>query len=344
MTFKQYTSCIDAVSFTTLNQYWQSTLAALATGGILAVIPSLVSPWCDVFLIPIMAALWIMVYCQWFLHGRLICLPGPGSKDPSGGSDQIAIGLLIDVDPPGNKAFFDSIDTDYSIGILLAPNPLEATSDQQHVEESVPYGFLVRNQPPVIDLGVPFTGHQGTDLLTGTTVEVLHCEFEGAGVRDLLLAARIAFALAVAALMVCLFVPGPVGFIIALLLGLLSLLGDYVGVRVGQDDQANPADENPSLGELHPGVDMLVVFGSWVYDSGHNVTGGGWNEIHPIKSCEVMGKWTGEWPVNINDLDARWSVILGQTTSPVTLENQKHPQNQWQVHPVLDGCQPSVIV
>lgn len=33
------------------------------------------------------------------------------------------------------------------------------------------------------------------------------------------------------------------------------------------------------------GADILVVKGSWVYDSAHE----GWNEIHPIKHCQTIG-------------------------------------------------------
>jgi hypothetical protein len=28
----------------------------------------------------------------------------------------------------------------------------------------------------------------------------------------------------------------------------------------------------------------------------------------------------------------------------VTLENQKQPENQWQVHPIIDGCQPPIVL
>jgi hypothetical protein len=333
MSFKQYTSCIDAGNFTTLSVYWQASLAAAATGGVLSVIPILAEPWCLPFLIPIMAALWIMVYCQWFLHGRLICLPDFSSQ----GEDQTVIGLLMDTDPPGNKPFFDSIDTDYSLGLLPMPNLPGA--GQQAVQQSLPYGFLTLNQPATSGLGLPFTGHRTADQVT----EVLHCEFEGAGVWDLLLAARISFAIAVAALAVCLLIPGWIGIILAILLALLSLLGDYIGVRVGQNDVGLPTDENPAAGDIRPGVDILALTGSWVYDSGHN-PGGGWNEIHPVKSCTIMGKWKGAWPVNVIELKNRWGVAFGDAASPATLQNQLLPQNQWQVHPVIDGCQPPVII
>src|SRR5260370_37118498 len=39
------------------------------------------------------------------------------------------------------------------------------------------------------------------------------------------------------------------------------------------------------------------------------------------------------------------SVPIGNdATAPTTLESQNLPQNQWRIHPVIDGCEPVVIV
>ena len=55
-------------------------------------------------------------------------------------------------------------------------------------------------------------------------------------------------------------------------------------------------------------------------------------------------RWDGDWPANIQDLELQWATALGQATSTETLQSQQQPQNQWQVHPILDGCQPPVII
>jgi hypothetical protein len=39
----------------------------------------------------------------------------------------------------------------------------------------------------------------------------------------------------------------------------------------------------------------------------------------------------------------RWRNVIGDATSDTILANQKLPQNQWQVHPILDGCQQVII-
>jgi hypothetical protein len=359
MPFNQYTTCIDAQFHNKTNQFIQATVAATASVAALAVIPVFVAPWCLFFLIPVFAAIWLLVYCQWFLHDRLICLPTPADPTCPGRTDQVAIGMVVDILDPNDNTFPDSIDTDYSFGMLLAPNMpgADTQADRTLVEKSLPYGYLMKQQPATMNIGVPFTSHQGTDKQTGLTSWVLHCEFEGAGVRDLMLAAAISLQLALAAFFACLLVPWPIGLAIAILLALLSLLVDAIGAWVGQADHAHPSDENPVLGsELHPG-DILVVMGTWVYDSGHNYSspfsslsdGGGWNEIHPIKFCSPIAnwedsKWKGEWPANIDELEAQWSTMLCDSKSTVTLENQKQPQNQWQVHPIIDGCQPPIVL
>jgi hypothetical protein len=343
--FKQYTTCIDAVYFNKSSQNVQATIVATGVVAPLAVISALTAPWCLFMLIPIFAAAWMIGYCYWFLHQRLICLPSPPASTVPGGSDQLTIGMVVDLLPPYLNTFPTSIDTDYSFGLLVAPNQ-PGEPDMSIVENSVPYGFLIAEQPATHNIAVPFTGNTGTDQQTGATSWILHCEFEGAGVYDLLLASSIALAVGIAALMVCMFVPFPLGLILAIILAILSLLTVAVGAGVAAGDEASPADENPALGaDLHPG-DLLVVAGAWIYDSGHNHDSPprGYNEIHPIKFCSPIGHWDGDWPANLNDLEIFWATALGDATSTTTIELQKQPQNQWQVHPILDGCQPAVIV
>jgi hypothetical protein len=338
--YKQYTTCIDAVYFDKSSVYTQATIVAVGIVSPLAAFALLVDPVCLLALIPVGAAAWIVGYCYWFLHQRLICLPPPANSTVPGGSDQLAIGMVIDTLPPYLNTFPDSLDTDYSFGLLIAPN--NPGDPQPMVEASVPYGFLVSEQPATHNIGMPYTGHPGTYLPTGQTAETLHCEFEGAGVYDFLLASSISLAVALAAFFVCLLVPFPVGAIIAWILAILSIIGLAIGAGVGANDNASPSDENPVLGgDVHPG-DILVVAGSWVYDSGHQPSG--WNEIHPIKFCSPIGHYKGEWPPNLNDLETFWATALGDATSTTTIELQKQPQNQWQVHPILDGCEPVVIV
>ncbi len=366
MTYNQYTTCVDAQLHNKRNQFVQATVAATTFVAPLALIPALISPWCALLLIPIFIAAWTIAYCDWFLHDRLICLPTPPDPVCPGRTDVVAIGMVVDILAPVNNSGLTAIDTDYSVGMLLAPNlpgpPVQgdpSQADRQLVEQSVPYGYLMKEQDATHNVGLPFTSHWGTDNHTKQKSWILHCEFEGAGVRDLQIAAVIALALAVAALFVCVLVPGPIGFFLVILLAFFSFLVLWFGVLLSEGDMGSPSDTNPALGgELHIGH-IYVVMGSWVYDSGHNYKGpfstlgdsdsGGWNEIHPIKFCTDIGDFYADpknpaWPANLDDLEAQWSTMLCDSTSTGTLENQKQPQNQWQVHPIIDGCQPSVVV
>ena len=285
MPFQQFTSCIDAIYYSKTNQYVQASLVATGVVAPLAAFTALTAPWCLFMLIPIGAAAWILGYCQWFLHGRLICLPPPANLGAYGGSDQMAIGMVIDLLPPQGNTFPTSIDTDYSFGLLVAP--AQPGQDMPTVEASIPYGFLISEQPATHNIGVPFTGNSGMIPNTTLTSWTLHCEFEGAGVHDLMLAAAVSLTLGVAALFVCMLVPWPLGIILASSSPFSASSRTSSEPRQPSVTRPSPSDENPALGsELHPG-DLLVVSGSWVYDSGHSHDSPprGYNEIHPSSSA-----------------------------------------------------------
>lgn len=341
MRFQQFTKCVDASNYNGQSEYIQTTVPALLTtfGVTALLVAAAAEPWCYAFLAPIFAAVWILAYCRWWLYGRLICLPDPSAAVCCpGGRDPVVIGLVIEVATPNNSFLHiinpdpTSADTDYGISILPAPNhPGSTEQDRMTIENSMPYGFLMKEQAATHDIGLPFGSKTDTDPQTNQTSWVLHCELEGAGYQDLMLASMVALELAVAALAACLLFPPPAGWIIAIILAILSVLVDYTGIVVGHSDQASPADVNPALGEIHSG-DILVIMGTWIYDTGHE----GWNELHPVKLCERVGTWTGDWPPNI--------AMICNGSSTVTIESQQQPQNQWQVHPIIDGCQPVVIV
>jgi hypothetical protein len=295
----------------------------------------------------------VIGYCYWWLFRRLICIPDPPDHPADAAGDHLAIGMVIDILPP--PPTFPDIDNDYSIGILLQCNPLGANLAQ--VENSQPFGYLVTEQPVTHNAGLLYTGQSQPDhKFPGhpeleIKSEILHCEFEGRGVFDMFLAAQAALLPVVAAVFACQ-IPG-VGWIVALILALLGLGIMGLGLGIGHFDQGDPNDEGPNIGELHTndenhqGADTLLIKGHWVYDSGHRFDQHtAYYELHPITFCCKTS------PVSPADcangtiilLKKRWENAIGGATSPATLESQKQPQNQWQVHPIIDGCQPVVIV
>jgi hypothetical protein len=130
------------------------------------------------------------------------------------------------------------------------------------------------------------------------------------------------------------------------------------GIINALNDTGNPTDVNSNMTSVHAadapdgsGADILVVKGTWVYDSAHE----GWNEIHPIKQCQKIGtmlnqQWseiqiTPDGQVqSITDITAfvnTWCALLATVLLPGTVSSQSLPGNQWSIHPVIDGCQPA---
>jgi hypothetical protein len=356
--FRQYTQCVDIADFNPANPWGQAALVGLYVTLPVGVVPFLIAlaatggldVLCLLLVAEIFAIASVIGYCYWWLFRRLICIPDPPDHPAYSAGNHLVIGTLIDILLPASITQFPDIDNDYCMGILPACAPLGGDLDQ--VGNSKPYGYLVAAQPVTIDAGLLFTGNSAVDheFKDHPELEIksqtLHCEFEGRAVYDMFLAARFALFPVFAALWVCLFVPG-IGWIIALILGLLGLAGLAIGLGIGWVDAGDPSDVNPNIGELHrndehhQGADTLVVAGHWVYDSGHRFDHHtGYNELHPITFCCKTSPVTNCDPDQVILLRNRWQDAIGDATSTTTLENQTLPQNLWQVHPVIDGCQP----
>jgi hypothetical protein len=91
---------------------------------------------------------------------------------------------------------------------------------------------------------------------------------------------------------------------------------------------------------------VVLVRGDWAYDEGH----GGWNEIHPVRSVQkltevidprfrAMGKATpalvAEFKTQVLDV---WCFYAGQADDPDVQDEQDRPENDWGIHPDVDGC------
>jgi hypothetical protein len=340
MAFNQYTQCVDIKYFDRTSPYVQATLlglyVTLTPAGFAAflVIAGAAKPRCLWLLLEIYAMAWIVGFCYWFLYRRLICISSPDHPADSAG-DHLAIGLLINIEGPKSGNFFDNLDNDYSIGILPCPLPLGATRAQ--VVQHSPFGYLIDGDAWAMSNNLPFAGEQA--LCPGhpqsDKSEVLHCEMEGREIYDLFLAGQAGLFVAMAALVACL-IDTPIGMLIAIILFFVSLIAPVIGWIVGQFDRGAPSDVNPNVGTLTQCTDVLTIKGHWVYDSFHT----GAFELHPVTFCCKSNCDNG----NVILLRDRWEGAINDATSPATLESQKQPQNQWQVHPLIDGCQPQIIV
>lgn len=341
MAFKQYTKCIDAARFNP-NRVPVILGYGIVAGSTALGMVALSGRWDCWPLVPLIAGYATVVgYCENWLYARLVCL----------GGDRDCIGMIVSISPPSTDLIFSSgedifdfdWDTDHSINLLLQNTepgtlqPPEATTPP-FADDVAPFGFLIKHQDVIEAIGLETKGAKAKDKITGVESAILHAEFEGAGNYILMKGAEAALGLAIAALFACIALPFPVG----LILGLLSLLALILGGLIGNYDVGSPSDTN--TGELHDtghaeGADIVYVQGTWVFDPLHQ----GYNEIHPIKVCTIIGKWDGDWetPPDII-LRARRSFDVAR--DPETIVNQSLPEHQWLVHPDLDGCTRDIIL
>jgi len=393
MSFVQHTQCvqIDDKDYPSWAPRPTTTLVLLSIPVLLA---SLAQPWVAAIEVPLLLA-----YCRWWLYDRLICL----------GGYRCAIGMLGAVEPPSEKSGFDKFDTDYSINLLLAPHNIQELPADYPASVPPPpslgdptayyhdeflkalhraiandgiQGELIKEQATIKDDGWDFLG--SFNKAVGSQVlhhyqPYLHCEFEGGGIYKLMKALEILLPLVTAAAIVCSI---PVfGWIACAILGAVIAVVSLVGVVTALNDTGKPSVVDPATGQtsdqLHTNRDILFVKGTWVYDSAHE----GWNELHPIKECLLVGqvrylsndvidwddaikffmvsvgKWRLDWtdpqkPLPIKDSGAAtgqdWKDYVrftcdkvGVATSGVTVGHQSDPEHTWTIHPAVDGCRPA---
>jgi hypothetical protein len=243
----------------------------------------------------------------------------------------------------------DSTFWDQTIGNTLVDafgQPVQLVKDQVN---------LILPQQSMVSLNLPFTGEPSSDTGNIGGVQspggsdqqfLLHCEIEGPGMYELRTLLWVLFGVFVlAAALSAIPVIGP---ILSLILSILAFLAFLFGGPAIQQDDASPPSGGGWGGSFNPysggnpnaPVDLAYVYGRWVYDSLHT----GWNELHPLHFMIKIGTTTagslgvGKWPTDLGDLIARYDLEYGVINAPSTVATQAEPQNQWTLHPLLDGC------
>ena len=345
MAYKQYTSCVDpdhyVIDFGTHLLGYASVLLMLLTLGFGAFIVITVAGGPVAITIAIAALTGAILLMLWYLHGRLVCL----GDDPR---NCAVIGMVIThgpSDPAWGKKYGDD---DYTMNVMLAPGPLTLDEDKTDYWK-VPQGHLVAENQQILNIPKNYP-QSGKDL---DYMRHLHCEFEGSGIHDRLNAL---YGI-VAALLLALAVPG--FWIVAIILGLLLIFGKGIFGSKGQPDSGTPLDVGVNPGSLD-GRAVIVVTGDWIYDSGH----AGWNEIHPVKSCQVIGhlKPDDGWDTfvyhdkgtgldftlaskeNVEQFRSFWCGMLKGAQDAEDGGNRDDPANDWVIHPLVDGCKPPPII
>jgi hypothetical protein len=366
MVYKEYTKCVQPSNYVdlsfTLNVGISQIILLAAVYGFIAAAVILISgvgfnPAAIIAAIATVSA--AITYVLWWLYGRLICL---GDDD----RNCAIIGMLTGAPSYPNPNYKKAGDNDKSMNLLLpfAPmnptNPTSLDSEDKLYAEAAPQGHLVAKNSKISE--VVSRGYREGSKYTKT----LHCEFEGDGLYTILMALNgILIALIIWLAIVLAASTYPVA---ALVLFILALLGFIVYkiffVEHGPATGAgNPLDIDPTLGSLAR-LDVVVLKGEWVYDSLHE----GWNEIHPIRDCQILGrlepdengefKWSNfrykDKETNIeftldsiesfNLLHNYWCAGFKGAEDAQNNGSTTNPVHDWGIHPTVDSCKPPIII
>jgi hypothetical protein len=110
----QYTHCIDRTNYKAPpnTSSFSDILSALLSSSLAA------------------TAEWLL--CDYLLGGKLVCL--------AGGADECAIGVVVGVEPVGQKTGYNALDNDFSFNVLLAPYA-PSDFDVYHAHPDMPATF-----------------------------------------------------------------------------------------------------------------------------------------------------------------------------------------------------------
>jgi hypothetical protein len=368
--YPSYTDCCKPGTYQSISVA-ATTILALTAGGGAALIAAIVGAG------PLAPALGVglcvagIALCHWWLDIRLLCLGGDRSAigaiysvEPFSSGDiadtDYSFNLLLWGFRPQNvlpasfvnnewsPTAFNQLMTDWPMLPPMVPNIAWGS-----VANLV---TLIAAQPviaqDVANAGITFDG-QGVDAVDEVPFPkgskqhfVLHCEIEGSGMHDLYVLLIGLLVIFLAALLLSA-IPG-----VSVLLYILAILLFLAGFASIVSNPASPpltGGWGGTMSPYRPGdnpdqpVDLAYVFGRWVCDSGFRHNGG--NELHPVHYMCRIGSMTqgdvaaGNWPAGFDVVQAKLDDFFASINSPAAPSIQQQPENQWQIHPLLDGCE-----
>ena len=283
--------------------------------------------------------------CDYLSGGKLVCL----------GEDECTIGRIMAFEEVGHgKSGFEKIDDDFCINTLPSPHsPKELLSEVKATDPAPGQGRFMTRQKATKDLFLPWGGYS-FDFEEIPDVEIFHLEVKGCRVHDV---CRVWKALSFGAPVVGIICSIPViGWLVCLIAALIWLVITAVSTAIAwaaadsgniynvYDPAAGPLKAaDPKTGE---GGDVILCRGDWVYDAGHN----GWNEIQPARSIQKLTDLIPAKYQSMSKADATlvaefkkevldpWCYFVSQASDPVTHAAQDDPENNWHIHPSIDGC------
>ena len=271
------------------------------------------------------------------------------------------IGRIVELIPVGaDKSGFEKMDDDFTFNIVLSPHSSEES--KSNVIASDPHqGKYIDEQNESRDAGVVYKGEDVKFANIDDRTEVLHCEVKGCRVHDVCIALK---AISFAGLGVAIFCSIPIIGWVACAIVAAVVAAIAVAVVAIVWSAAHNGDINdvydPASGVLRAadkdtgkGGDIILVKGDWCADAGH---GDCWNEIHPVRfvqklTDEVATKYNGDNKADSvlvedfkKDVLDVWCFHVKEADDPAVRDAQDQPENDWDVHPEIDGCREPIII
>ena len=163
------------------------------------------------------------------------------------------------------------------------------------------------------------------------------------------------------------YLPWPLDLIVSAIAFLIGLFGGIKDFRSPESapNPGNPLDVNENLGTLTNG-DLVVVKGEWIYDSLH----AGWHETTRSGIARSFARWRRSpcrtarrsigrttscsiprrvWPsilfsASVESYRQVWCGLIGDGETAEEDGSHDDPKNQWEIHPLVDGCKPPIII
>jgi hypothetical protein len=374
--FPSYTNCSSPSGWYKAPAWAMALLGTVGLGALIAAgIAGAWAPGVAAFLATLCLA--GITFCTWWLNVRLICLGGDRSavgaiyhlEPPESSFDAFDVGkydtdysfnLLLWQFTPKQELPASFVSNQWSAGATgqlqtdwptlppLVPAVPFATVASE-IDLMVAQQSMASRHLTFVGQDVEAADEPSPQPPTGSGQHFLiHCEIEGPGIHDLRILLWVLFGVFVAA--AALSAIPVIGSALSWILSILAFLAFLIGGPILQHQQASPPSGggwggtfNPYDSAANPNapVDLAYVFGRWVYDSFHD----GWNELHPLHYMIKIGTATqgdlgkGNWPDGMGDKQHRLEDAFAQINTPAAAAAQAEPQNQWVMHPLLDGCQ-----
>ena len=357
MAFRQYTSCVDHTNYVGLFAGNDGLVLSVIAGIIYLLGLIAAFFYAPLIYAAIAALVFLITFLVWWLYGRLICLSD---------EEQCIIGVALG--RPTSNPQKKGGDDDASFNVALARSTIDLLAEKdpssddpfstrlpepkEHYWDNPLQGKIIKPHPNVaaVDLGYV------SDTEHARYLKSIHCEFEGSGIRNLLIWANGVLAILILAAVLSSY---PIA---ALILAILALLLTLILGGIAITAPLNPGDPQdvlPNMGEIESGK-IVVIKGNWVYDSLHD----GWNEIHAIHACQIIGEIPDgkTWPAEIDtppeftdklglDTDVKveraigvWCLAIKQAEDAEGGGNRDDPAQNWVVHPLIDGCKTNIIL